>query len=240
MSLTRLFLVAAAAVSTIPDAGDLLDAIASVEDQLSTYLALGASAIAVSELAPLFGGIAALEGQLRLGRVIAAITLGGWGATTLLYLLGRLKWDWIRRSVPSARSAGTVALRIVRRNPSRASFLVRFLFGGRIILPMACGAARVPLGVYLPMSFVGSLAWSVTYALIGLIAGQAVEQMLGRLERVEGVMMALLAGFVLFFGVWFWRRRVRRVERRAAVRRVPRTPTPSSVPVVPDPSDRPD
>ncbi len=218
MPLTRLLLVAAAVAASIPNASDLLDAIASVEDVLGTYLALGASTIVVSELAPIFGGIAVLEGQLRLGRVIAAITLGGWGSAALLYVAGRLKWDWLRRRFPGARSAGTVALRIVRRNPWRASFLVRYLFGGRIILPMACGAAKVPLRVYLPMSLAGSLAWTTTFALLGLLAGQAAEQMLGRLERVEGVFMAIFAAALVFGVVWWWRRRVRRAERRAAGR----------------------
>ena len=147
-------------------------------------------------------------------------------STTLLYLGGRLKWDWLRKRVPSARSAGTIALRIVRRNPWRASFLVRYLFGGRILLPMACGAARVPLKVYLPMSLAGSLAWTMTFALVGVAAGQAAEQVLGRLEKVEGVAMAALAAALVFAGVWWWRRRVRRAERRAAAHAVtpPREP----------------
>lgn len=216
MLLSRLLLVSAATLVFAPSAEGLLDAIASVQDTLATYLALGASTVAVSELAPIFGGIAAQEGQLRLGRVIAAITLGGWAATSLLYLAGRLKWEWLRKQWPSMRSAGTVALRIVKRNPARASFLVRFIFGARILLPMACGAARVPLGQYLAMSLLGNFAWTVVFAFIGVAAGEAAEQVLGKLERIEGVMMALGAAFVLFAIVWWWRRRQRRAARRAS------------------------
>ncbi len=216
MLLTRSLLLTAAALLVVPSAEGMLEAIASVQDQFSTYLGLGASTVLVSELAPIFGGIAAQEGQLRLTRVILAITLGGWAATSLLYVAGRLKWDWLRRRFPSTRSAGTVTLRVVKRNPARASFLVRFLFGGRILLPMACGAAQVPLRMYLPISLIGSLAWTVTYALVGVAAGEAAEQMLGRLERVEGVITAVGAAMILFVGVWLWRRRERRIARRAA------------------------
>ena len=216
MLLSRLLLLSAATLVFAPGAEGLFQAIGSVQDTLSTYLALGASTIAVSELAPIFGGIAAQEGQLRLGRVIAAITLGGWAATSLLYVAGRLKWEWLRKRWPAMRSAGTVALRIVRRNPAGASFLVRFLFGARILLPMACGAARVPIGQYLSLSLLGNLAWTVTFALIGVAAGEAAEQVLGKLERVEGVMMAIGAALLVFFGVWWWRRRVRRAARRAS------------------------
>ncbi len=216
MLLTRSLLLSAAALMLVPSAEGMLEAIASVEDRLATYLGLGASTIFMSELAPIFGGIASQEGQLRLTRVVLAITLGGWAATSLLYLGGRLKWDWLRRRFPSTRSAGTVALRIVKRNPARASFVVRFLFGGRILLPMACGAAQVPLRMYLPVSLAGSFAWTLTYALIGVAAGEAAEQMLGRLEAVEGVVTALGAALIVFAGVWWWRRRQRRSARRAA------------------------
>ncbi len=216
MFLTRSLLLSAAALMLVPSAEGMLQAIASVEDVLSTYLGLGASAIVMSELAPIFGGIASQEGQLRLVRVILAITLGGWVATSLLYVAGRLKWDWLRRRFPSTRSAGTVTLRIVKRNPARASFIVRFLFGGRILLPMACGAAQVPLRMYLPVSLLGSLAWTVTYTLIGVAAGEAAEQMLGRLEAVEGVFTAVGAVLIVAAVVWFVRRRSRRAARRAA------------------------
>jgi len=214
--LSRLLLLSAATLVFAPGAEGLFQAIGSVQDTLSTYLALGASTIAVSELAPIFGGIAVQEGQLRLGRVIAAITLGGWAATSLLYVAGRLKWEWLRKRWPAMRSAGTVALRIVRRNPAGASFLVRFLFGARILLPMACGAARVPIGQYLSLSLLGNLAWTVTFALIGVAAGEAAEQVLGKLEHIEGAMMAIGAALLVFFGVWWWRRRVRRAARRAS------------------------
>ncbi len=216
MFLTRSLLLSAAALLLVPSAEGMLEAIASVEDRLSTYLGLGVSTVFMSELAPIFGGIASQEGQLRLTRVILAITLGGWVATSLLYVAGRLKWDWLRRRFPSMRSAGTVTLRIVKRNPARASFLVRFLFGGRFLLPMACGAAQVPLRMYLPISLLGSLAWTVTYALIGVAAGEAAEQMLGRLERVEGVVTAVLAVVILAAVVWVFRRRARRAARRSA------------------------
>ncbi len=216
MLLSRLLLVSAATLVFAPGAEGLLQAIGSVQDTLSTYLALGASTVAVSELAPIFGGIAAQEGQLRLTRVIAAITFGGWAATSLLYVAGRLKWEWLRKRWPAMRSAGTVALRIVRRNPAGASFLVRFLFGARILLPMACGAARVPIGQYLSLSLLGNLTWTVTFALIGVAAGEAAEQVLGKLEHIEGAMMAIGAALILFFGVWLWRRRVRRAARRAS------------------------
>lgn len=219
MSLSRALLVAAVAAAVIPGSDGLLEFVASVEDRLSTYLALAASTPFVSELSPIVGGLAVHEDRLPMNRVIAAVTAGGWVATALLYLSGRLKWEWLRRRSRTVRSTGTVALRIVRRNPWRASFLVRFLFGARILLPMACGAARVPLVVYLPMSFLGSLTWSTVFVFIGMAAGEAAEQVLGRIKDIESVMYGVGGVLLVVAANWWWRRRRRRAERRLRQRR---------------------
>ena len=225
MSLSRSLLVAAVLAAVIPGSDGLLEFVASVEDRWTTYLALAASTPFVSELAPIAGGLAAHEGRLPINRVIAAVSAGGWVATALLYLAGRLKWEWLRGRSRTVRSAGTVALRVVRRNPWRASFLVRFLFGARILLPMACGAARVPLTVYLPMSFIGSLAWSSVFVLVGLAAGEAAERVLSRIKDIESALYVLGGVLLVVAIVWWWRRRRRRDARRQRSARSGDAPT---------------
>ena len=186
----------------------------SLSDSLWTYVVLGLSAIVTEEISPIFGGIAANQGDLRLPRVILALTLGGWGATSLLYVVGRLKWDWIRRRWPRVRSTGTVALRVVGRNPLTASFFVRFAFGLRVVLPMVCGAARVPLLVYLPATLAGSLLWSVVFALVGYAAGEAAVQLMGRVGRTGELVGALvLATALLLFVRWFRLRKERKMKK---------------------------
>ncbi len=185
----------------------------AVTDSFWTYVILGASAIVTEELSPIFGGIAAHEGELQIVRVILSITLGGWVATTLLYALGRWKWDFIRRRFPRVRATATVALRVVRRNQLTASLLVRFAFGLRIVLPMACGAANVPFYIYLPLSLIGSALWTVVFTLVGYAAGEAAVRTLGHLDRAGEIVGAVLVTLaVLGFVRW---QRVRR-ERKAA------------------------
>ena len=216
MSSSRALFALAAVALLAPGPEDVLALVAGIEDTIGTYLALAASAPLVSELSPIVGGIAVHEGRLGLGRVVAAVTLGGWAGTSLLYLAGRLKWEWVRRRSKSARAAGTIALRLVARNPARASFLVRFLFGARFLLPMACGAARVPLGTYLSMSLLGSFAWSVVFTGLGLAAGEAAQAWLRNIKQVErGVLVGGML-LVLAAAVWWWRRRQRRAARRKA------------------------
>lgn len=194
--------------------------LAVMTDAPWTYIVLGASAIITEELSPIFGGIAVHEGELRLMPLIMAITLGGWIATALLYALGRLKWETIRRRFPRTRATGTVALRVVRRNPLTASFFVRFAFGLRIVLPMASGAARVPLYVFLPVSLIGSLAWTAVFTLVGYVAGEAAVQAVGHLGKAGEIVGAVVVTIAVFaFLRWQRRRRERKAERRAMARR---------------------
>jgi membrane protein DedA with SNARE-associated domain len=138
-----------------------------------------------------------------------------------LYTVGRVKWEAIRRRFPSTRATGTVALRVVRRNPLTASFLVRFAFGLRIVLPMACGAARVPLFVFLPVSLIGSLAWTSVFTGLGYVAGEAAVQAIGHLGRAGEIIGALVVTVAVFaFLRWQRRRRERKAEKRALARRM--------------------
>ena len=194
---------------------DLTKWLEAVTDSFWTYVVLGASTIVAEELSAIFGGIAAHEGELQIARVLLAITLGGWVATTLLYMLGRWKWEFLRRRFPRVRATGTVALRVVRRNQLTASLLLRFAFGLRIVLPMACGAAKVPLYLYLPLSLIGSAAWTAVFTAIGYAAGEAAVRMLGHLDRAGEIIGAVVVtAAVLGFVRW---QRIRR-ERKAARR----------------------
>lgn len=194
--------------------------LAVMTDAPWTYTVLGASTIITEELAPIFGGIAVHERELRLVPLIVAITLGGWIATALLYAVGRLKWETIRRRFPRTRATGTVALRVVRRNPLTASFFVRFAFGLRIVLPMASGAARVPLYLFLPVSLIGSLAWTAVFTLVGYVAGEAAVQAMGHLGKAGEIVGAVVVTIAVFaFLRWQRRRRERKAERRAMARR---------------------
>jgi len=226
-------LVLATALGGVGSLGDFapLDALS---DSFWTYATLGLSAIITEELAPIFGGFAVHEGELRADRVVMALTLGSWLATGLLYAAGRAKWDYLRKRFPKVRAAGTVALRVVQRNPWRASLFVRFAFGFRIILPLACGAAKVRLPVYLVASLLGAFAWSVTFTVVGYAAGEAAMQFVDHIGRVGEVVGAILVTAAILGFVSWRRKRVARKLRKQ--RRAARggLPTPLSSPAVPE------
>jgi membrane protein DedA with SNARE-associated domain len=73
----------------------------------------------------------------------------------------------------------------------------------------------VPLLLYLPLSLLGSLAWSALYVGIGYAAGDVAVRALGHLNDAgEVVGTLLLGGALLAFVRWQKRRRERKAARQ--------------------------
>jgi membrane protein DedA with SNARE-associated domain len=164
----------------------------SLVERLWKYTALGATSIVGEEANPILGGIAVRHGGAGLFGVIAAVMLGTWAASILLYFIGRWRIDWVRRRWPDKRRLLTGALAIVRRHPWRASLAVRFAWGLRLPLPIACGAARVPFSLYLIATGISSLVWGVTFTLLGLALGRTALRALMFTQRLD-VRLAIVA-----------------------------------------------
>ena len=171
------------------------------------YVTLGASGIITEEAAPIVGGFAAHEGHLGFVRVVLACSIGTWAAGVALYALGRWRSKWVRNRFRKVGRYVTRLLVFVRRSPWRSTFAVRFAFGIRIVLPIACGAARMRLPVYLIGTALASIIWSTLFALVGWLFGETALLILGHIRRYEDVIAGLLiVGVVLVFVVLIRRR----------------------------------
>ena len=184
-------------------------------EKLWKYTALGASSIVFEEANPIFGGIAARHGRAGMLGVVVAVALGTWVASIALYYVGRWKIDWVRARFPEKHRLLDGALAIVQRHPWRASLAVRFAYGLRLPLPIACGAARLPIGLYTLASGISCWLWALVFAYLGLAFGGAAIRLLQFTHRIEvrlGVVVLILT-VVLFFIV----RRRNMAERTARV-----------------------
>jgi membrane protein DedA with SNARE-associated domain len=177
-------------------------------------VALGATSIVFEEANPILGGIAARHGRASLAAVIVAVAVGTWIASIALYLLGRWRIDWLRRRWPDKRRLLTGALMIVRRHPWRSSLAIRFAYGLRIPLPIACGAARLPLPLYAIASGISCWVWAAAFGYLGYAAGGAALRVLGFAQRVD-VRLALLALILIVVLILVTRRR--RIAERTAL-----------------------
>ncbi len=187
-------------------------------ERLWKYTALGASSIVLEEANPIFGGVAARHGRAGMVGVVVAVAMGVWVASIVLYYVGRWRIDWVRARWPEKHKLMDAALAIVERHPWRASLAVRFAWGLRLPLPIACGAARAPIGLYAVGSGISSWVWSLTFAYVGLVFGGAAVLALRFTHRLE-VRLGVAAFMLCVLLVFMMRRRyiAERAARRLAM-----------------------
>lgn len=166
------------------------------------YILLATTVILTEEASPLIGGLRAHTGHLRLIPAALWVTAGAIGYHMLLYYLGRWQGDWVRRRFPRARVWILRVFRVVRRHPWRSSLAVRFAYGLRLTLPIACGAARVPVTIYAVGSTISAFVWSFAFTFIGWGLGETALIIVGHVRRYEkwialAIVLALVVAFVV-------------------------------------------
>jgi membrane protein DedA with SNARE-associated domain len=177
------------------------------------YAALGATSIVFEEANPIFGGIAARHLRLSVVGVISAVAIGTWIASIGFYLLGRWRIDWVRARWPDRQRFLDGALEVVRCHPWRASLAIRFAYGLRLPVPIACGAARLPLVLYVIASGISCWVWAILFTLLGWKAGGAALSFLHFANRYD-VRLGFIA-IALVIALFFVRRRRNIAERTA-------------------------
>jgi membrane protein DedA with SNARE-associated domain len=183
-----------------------------VIDRIWWYVSLAATGIVTEEATPLIGGLAAHDGHLHLAEAAFAVTVGIWGAGLLLYWIGRWRGGWVRQRFPSTRPMMLRALKVVRRHPWRSGLAVRFAYGLRLVLPLACGAARVPVIVYLIATAISSAAWAFLFTILGWAFGEGILLVLNHVKRYEWYLVIVI---LIGVGIAFWYSRRRHVEEKS-------------------------
>lgn len=160
------------------------------------YVTLGATSIIAEEAAPVLAGFAAHQGHLHVMRALLACAIGSWAADIALYALGLTSADGILRRWPRLAGPTHRLLGAVRRHPWRASLGTRFAYGARLVLPITCGAARIPAGPFLLGSGASALAWSGLFTAMGWVFGQTAVELVGHVRRHEDLVAIVLVVIV--------------------------------------------
>ena len=178
------------------------------------YATLGVSSILTEEFAPLVGGFAAEQGHLRFPAVVVACASGVFVLSAVLYFVGRWRAAWVRLKLRKSPPIVKKLLRAMRWSPWRSTILARVAFGGRIALPLACGAAHVPPWIFLTGTAVASVAWAALVAGLGWVFGEAAVLLVDEVRRFETPIALLLVA--LGGGVYWWLRRRQRLAAQGA------------------------
>ncbi|TZG26352.1 DedA family protein [Sphingomonas montanisoli] len=188
---------------------------------LDHLLEYGAWAIALGagfegETAAIAGGVMAHRGILTPVEAWLAIAFGAFTADELFFLLGRRFRD--RPFVQRARQkpAFAKAIGFVERYPNAYVLLFRFLYGLRMVSPIAIGLTQMRWRRFATLNVIAALIWSAIFVTIGYLFGPAVDRLLASLAPYKTELMIAFPIPGTCFLIWLWWRK-RRARKRAAL-----------------------
>jgi membrane protein DedA with SNARE-associated domain len=138
------------------------------------YYAVLAGAIVEGETILLIAAISASQGLLDLKWVIALSTLSATTGDNLYFWLGRLQGKFILRYMPQFEPRLIRFNRILERWHTPAILSLRFLYGLRIVGPMAVGMSGFKPLHFLCIDVLGSLIWALLFSYLGFAFGQQI------------------------------------------------------------------
>src|SRR5579859_4848639 len=154
------------------------------------------------EFAPLAGALAAHHGHGEIWLVGAACAVGSWLHGVALYFVGRRGRSILQRP------AFARPIEKLRRHRVTALLGIRFAYGLRLTLPVACGAADIGFGAFALYTALSSIAWAALFTSVGWYLGEFLITQIRHFRRYE-----IRAGLVLLaIGGVVWALRYRRAS----------------------------
>ena len=196
-----------------------------IREFLSTY---GYAAVVVGtalegETILIAAGFAAHRGYLSLPWVMVSAFVGSFGGNQVYFFLGR---RYGRRMVewrPAWRARVAKVNRWLERWSTLFVLGFRFLYGLRTVSPLVISLTSISTRRFVLLNGCGAAVWAVAFATLGYLFGAVIEASLGRVERYEGVILAILAAVgVAAWGIHLlWSRR----QARRLVASMPPNPS---------------
>jgi membrane protein DedA with SNARE-associated domain len=182
------------------------------------YLAVFAGSLLEGETILVLAGYAAHRGHLSLPVVIALAFVGGTLGDQIFFWIGRHWGNALLRRFPRQEGKVRRVRALLLRHHAALIVGVRFMYGLRILGPIAIGMSEVGARRFLVFNLIGALIWSVAVAGAGFLFGHALETMLPQAERYEGLALGLLVLLAVVIGLahQLLARRRRRASRTAA------------------------
>jgi len=170
------------------------------------YLAVLAGSLLEGETILLLAGFAAHQGYLSLPVVIGVAWVGGTLGDQVFYWVGRRWGIGLLRRRPGMRRRVRRVRALLRRHHGWVIVSVRFMYGLRIVGPIAIGMSDVAPQRFLLFNALGAVIWALLVPSVGYAFGESVQFALAHLDRYElwglPVAAAVVAGVL-----WLGRRR---------------------------------
>ncbi|MEJ8823189.1 DedA family protein [Variovorax humicola] len=164
------------------------------------YGAVLVGSLLEGETVLLLAGMASHHGYLSFPLVVAIAFCGGTLGDQLLFHMGRRHGAAMLRQFPTLAVRSEPVARLIRRHQNWLIFGVRFMYGLRLVGPVAIGMSEVSAMRFAVLNLIGAAVWALLVTGVGYLFGQTLSWLIADLGRYEALALlaaAAVAGVVL-------------------------------------------
>ncbi|MDR6539735.1 DedA family protein [Variovorax soli] len=171
------------------------------------YLAVLAGCLMEGESVLLLAGLAAQEGYLSFVYVVVVAFCGATLGDQAFYFLGRYVGGRLIANRPRLQVRANVVTALLQRYDAPLIIGVRFMYGFRILGPIAIGASTVSPWRFLTFNALGAALWAPLIAGAGYTFGYALESVFVDMGVVEKIGLVAVLFVAVTIGLHLRRRR---------------------------------
>ncbi|GAB2882130.1 DedA family protein [Microvirgula curvata] len=170
------------------------------------YLAVFAGTLLEGETVLILAGFAAHQGYLSWPLVVVTAICGGTLGDQACFFAGRHYGGSLFRRFPGWRPRVEQVNRLLLRYHGGVIVAVRFLYGLRLVGPVAIGMSEVPAWRFVLFNLIGAAIWAPLVAGVGFLFGRSLQWLFADIQRYEVAALVLLVALSLLTAWWRSRR----------------------------------
>lgn len=165
------------------------------------YLAVFAGSLLEGESMLVLAGFAGHQGYLSFPLVVLIALCGGVLGDQFFFFLGRRYGEQLIRRFPRWQPGAQRVNRMLLQHQVSVIVGVRFMYGLRIVGPLAIGMSEVPAWRFILFNVIGAALWAPLIAGAGYLFGQTLQWLFADIKRYEEAALLLIIATALLFGL---------------------------------------
>ncbi len=161
------------------------------------YLAVFLGSLIEGEAILVIASFLSYLDELHLPIVLLAAFAGTLLSDIGWFLLGRhsndkflQKWRWLH-------TMSTHSISIVGKRPRMAAFLLRFMYGFRVIVPFSLGKTSISTITYITYNALGVFLWVGVFGSLGYFFASTIDAFFGRVHHLEIIILVVVMGTIV-------------------------------------------